>query len=105
MSVQVYGAEKVQVSHLGQRESSRRNCPKTLKTRNWEIGQRIAREWEQVSEEKALGFSLSEACDRFYSDCMARRLSNASLRKYNLLVNELKAAFGKREIGSISLDD
>ena len=27
-----------------------------------------------------------EACDRFYADCVAQRLSNSSLRKYNLLV-------------------
>ena len=63
---------------------------KSLKTRNWETALRIARKWEDKGEEKALGFSVFEACDRFYADCVAQRLSNSFLRKYNLLCNELK---------------
>lgn len=78
---------------------------RSLKTRNWEAAARIVREWDELGKEKALGFSVKEACDRFYADCVAQRLSDSSLRKYNLLCTDLKIVFGSREIGSVSLDD
>jgi hypothetical protein len=77
---------------------------KALKTRNWEASLRIIREWENDGKEKALGMSLSEACERFYADCVARRLSEASLGKYRLLIKEMKEEF-RGTIGGISVDD
>ena len=77
---------------------------KALKTDSWETAQKIIREWENSGKEKAQGMAVAEACERFYADCVARRLSKASLRKYALLTNELKREFGGK-IGSLSLDD
>jgi len=77
---------------------------KALGTRSWEAAARIVREWEDDGKEKALGISVSEACERFYADCVARRLSESSLGKYRLLVAELKREFDGT-IGSVSVDD
>lgn len=51
------------------------------------------REWEDEGKEKALAILTSEACDRFYADCVARRLSESSHGKYRLLMDELKGEF------------
>jgi integrase len=78
---------------------------KSLKTTNWEAAARIVREWETSGAEKVQGLSVSDACDRFRADCVARRLSDSSLRKYALLIDDLKSEFGNKMVGSISLDD
>src|SRR5579862_5440978 len=65
---------------------------KTLDTRNWTRGQEITRDWEiagTVQPKARAGTPVREACDAFLADVEAQRLSDASLKKYRvLLVNE-----------------
>lgn len=77
---------------------------KSLKTLNWDAALRISREWEDAGEEKTLGISVSDACKRFYADCVARRLSESSLAKYRLLTEEFKEMFTGM-MAEVRLDD
>jgi len=61
-------------------------------TRNWQVAQRKAREWE------AQGFAgggktttIQEATEKFIEDAKARNLREATLYKYDLLFRQLKA--------------
>jgi len=61
-------------------------------TRNWDVAQRKAREWE------AQGFAdggkttcVQEATDKFIEDAKARNLRDATLYKYDLLFRQLRA--------------
>jgi integrase/recombinase XerD len=76
---------------------------KSLDLQNWETAQKLIRDWEAGVKEQEVVL-VPEACDRFWADCVARRLSDASLRKYALLTKELKAEF-HCPVGSLSLDD
>jgi integrase len=77
---------------------------KSLKTRNWEAAGKIIREWECSGLESVEGVSVENACERFWSDCVARKLSYSSLRKYALLTKELKGVY-KGSLCSVSLED
>jgi integrase/recombinase XerD len=63
---------------------------KSLKTRNWEAGAKLAREMEEERDER---LSVAEACDQFIAFQRARNLRPPSLYKYELLVKELKEWF------------
>jgi hypothetical protein len=53
---------------------------KALKTRNWEEGLRLAREWEKEGiREKSV--SVNDACDRFIGYQTSRNLRASSLSK------------------------
>jgi len=78
---------------------------RSLKTINWEVALRLVREWESSGQERALGISVSEACERFYADCVARGLSDVSLRKYALLTKDLCRCFNNRTVGELAVDD
>src|SRR5690242_247953 len=61
-------------------------------TRNWQVAQRKAREWE------ARGFadggeltSIQEAAEQFIADAQARNLRDSTLYKYDLLFRQLRA--------------
>jgi integrase len=65
---------------------------KTLDTQNWTRGQEITRDWEiagTVQPKARAGMPVRDACDAFLADVEAQRLSDASLKKYRvLLINE-----------------
>jgi integrase/recombinase XerD len=75
---------------------------RSLDLRSWDAGQKLVRDWEagQSGDE-----TISGACEAFVKDCTARKLSDASIGKYELLIKELKAQFGKRSVRSISLPE
>jgi integrase/recombinase XerD len=75
---------------------------KSLDLRNWEAAQRLVRDWEGGRHEDV---SVNAACDSFLKDCKARKLSDASIGKYELLTTELKEQYGKRSVRSLSLPD
>jgi integrase/recombinase XerD len=76
---------------------------KSLDLRNWEGAQRLVRDWEAGAS--AHSVPLKDACERFQSDCEARKLGSAQLGKYKLLTEDLKKEFPNRLVGSISTDD
>ncbi len=59
-------------------------------TRNWEVAQRRAREWEaQGFADGGKTTSIQEATDKFVEDAKARNLRDATLYKYDLLFRQL----------------
>src|ERR1039457_5307438 len=66
---------------------------RSLKTTNWEVGTRLAREWESegIRESRV---SVADACGRFIEYQTSRNLRTASIGKYALLTKELKEWFG-----------
>jgi integrase len=81
-----------------------RTIRKSLETLNWEAGRNIVKEWEETGVERG-GVTVTEACDKFYSYAQANGAKTATLGKYKLLFNELKAEFGKRAVDSLSVDE
>ena len=57
---------------------------KALNTANWEVGSEIVRAMEIGGPSTAI--QVSEAIERFLSDASARKLSEASLKKYRVLL-------------------
>lgn len=55
--------------------------------RNWEAAQKLIREWETEGESEV---ALGDAVDRFTADREAAKLSDAMMRKYRSVANELK---------------
>ena len=78
---------------------------KSLKTRNWEAGQRTIREWEITGSEKASGIRLGVASERFYADCEARMLKNPTRATYKLLLGRLMDDLGDVKLGRITVED
>jgi integrase/recombinase XerD len=76
---------------------------KSLDVRNWEAAQRIVRTWESRPLGEVL--NVSDAVKRFINDCEARSLKPETLRKYQLMQQELTAQFGRRPIDGISVED
>jgi integrase/recombinase XerD len=61
----------------------------SLKMRDWRRSSEIIRDWEiagTVEPEVRSGTSVREACDAFLADAEAQRLSDASLKKYRVLL-------------------
>ena len=65
---------------------------KTLGIRDWTRAKEITRDWEiagSIKEEPRSGMPVSDACAAFMADVAAQRLSEASLKKYRvLLINQ-----------------
>lgn len=76
---------------------------KSVDLRNWEAAQRLVREWEGGNLKGVEHISIEDACAAFISDCEVRKLSQASIGKYRLLTEELKAEFQGREIASLTV--
>jgi site-specific recombinase XerD len=77
-------------------------------TRNWQVAQRKAREWEAqgfISGGKTT--TIEEATEKFIEDAKARNLREATLYKYDLLFRQLKAfadEYGLIFISDFTLD-
>src|ERR1017187_1779243 len=80
---------------------------KSLDLRDWTRGNEIIRDWEiagTIQPEARAGTPVRDACDAFLADAEAQRLSDASLKKYRvLLINQRKP--GAREKYSPSLTE
>src|SRR5579863_1248855 len=80
---------------------------KTLDLRDWTRASEIIRDWEiarTIQEETRAGMPVLDACDAFMADVEAQRLSEASLKKYRvLLINRRRPE--KRERHSPSLTE
>ena len=67
---------------------------KSLDLRDWTRAKEITRDWEiagSVQQEVPAGMPVAEACAAFLADIEAQRLSDASLKKYRvLLINQRK---------------
>jgi integrase/recombinase XerD len=65
---------------------------KSLGIRNWTLANEILRDWEiagRIQQEARADTPVREACDAFMIDARAQRLSEASLKKYRvLLINQ-----------------
>src|SRR6516164_7751873 len=65
---------------------------KSLDLRDWTRANGIIRDWEiagAIQNEVRTGMPVREACDAFMADAEARQLSDASVKKYRvLLINE-----------------
>jgi integrase/recombinase XerD len=75
---------------------------KSLGIRNWESAQRLVRDWEAGTQAT---IPMNDACERFHADAVARKLGQAQLGKYRLLVGELKQWFGEKVVSSVTVDD
>lgn len=80
-----------------------RNIRKSLDLRNWEAAQRLVRDWEANPSGGAV--TVSDACDKFIADAIARNVSEAMVRKVRNITNELKEALGAVSLRSVSVDD
>src|SRR5579871_994010 len=73
---------------------SGRRVNQSLKLRDWARALQMARDWEidgTIQPAAKAGTLVREACDAFLGDAAARHLSDASLRKYRvLLINQRK---------------
>jgi integrase/recombinase XerD len=76
---------------------------KSLDLRNWEAATKVIRDWEV--EGTAVSVTVSKAVERFQSDRVALKLSEAMLGKYRRVTDEIKALFGDRPMRSVTTDD
>src|SRR5205823_6666111 len=51
------------------------------------------------------GLTVNAACEKFLSDAVARKLSEATLKKINHLLDELKRELGTVSLRSVTVDD
>ena len=70
---------------------------------NWEAANKLIRDWEIHGLEVSV--TIVDVLDRWISDCEARNLAPASLRKYGQLKRELSACWGEKQVRSICVDD
>jgi integrase len=80
-----------------------RNIRKSLDLRNWEAAQKLVRDWEANPSGGAV--TVSDACEKFMADAVARNLSEAMVRKLRHVTNELKDVLGSVSLRSVSVDD
>src|ERR1039458_5949633 len=66
---------------------------KSLDLRNWEAATRLIREWEVHSPAGTL--TVADAAERFIKDCESLKLSEAMIRKYRHVTEEIKQEFGR----------
>lgn len=76
---------------------------KSLDLRNMEAAVRLIREWEIYSPDGTL--TVEEAVERFIADREARKLSEAMIRKYKHVANEMSRELGKLPVRSVKVDD
>lgn len=74
---------------------------RSLDLRSWEAAQKLARDWEVLGE----SVIVKDAVDRFLDDRKTMKLSEAMMRKYNAVAQELKDQFGNLSVNSVSVDD
>jgi integrase/recombinase XerD len=77
---------------------------KTLTVRSREAALTMIREWEIAGRAEAV-VTVEDALDKFIADCEARHLVPSTMKKYRLLVKELKSEFQALPVGKISVDD
>src|ERR1039458_8050256 len=53
---------------------------KSLNLTNWEAANRLMQDWEVFGQKASV--SVTEALERWYTDCQARNLSSETQRKY-----------------------
>lgn len=75
---------------------------KSLDMRNWEAAQKLIREWEAEGD---IAITMNNAVDRFLADRGSMHLSDAMMRKYRSVANELKSQFGPILVRSVTVDD
>jgi integrase/recombinase XerD len=75
---------------------------KSLDLRSWEAAQKLVRDWEASGNASV---SVEQAFQRFIADCQARNLGAETVAKYQLLEREMVAAFGRRPVDSLSVED
>src|ERR1022692_3807218 len=70
---------------------------RTLDIRDWTRAKEITRDWEiagSIQQKAPAGMPVAEACAAFLADAAAQRLSDASLKKYRVvLATRLPAPF------------
>lgn len=76
---------------------------RSLDLTSWEAAARKIRELEIHGEKNSI--SVKEACEKFRADCLARKLSPATIKKYKYILAELEGKFGDSPVRSISIDD
>jgi hypothetical protein len=76
---------------------------RSLNLTNWEAANRLINQWEIHGLEQAA--SVSDATDRWLSDCEARQLKPQSIKKYREIKKELDRTFGKIIVRKASVDD
>lgn len=72
---------------------------KSLELKDWEKAQQRIREWEAVGTDAAQreqNVLIEQACEEFLADAEARRLRESTLKKYRVLLNQLRAFAGDR---------
>jgi integrase/recombinase XerD len=72
---------------------------KSLELRDWEKAQLTIREWEAVGTDtgqRQQSVPIEQACEQFLADAEARRLRESTLKKYRVLLNQLRAFAGDR---------
>jgi site-specific recombinase XerD len=79
---------------------------KSLDLRDWTRAKEITRDWEiagSIQREAPAGMPVTEACVAFLADAAAQRLSEASLKKYRvLLINQRKPENREKHSPSLS---
>lgn len=74
----------------------------SLDIRNWEAAQKLVREWESTGRAEV---TLGDAVDRFLDDRKSMKLSDAMMRKYRNVAEELKRMGETISLRSLSVDD
>ncbi len=67
---------------------------KSLELKDWEKAQQKIREWEAVGTDAAQrqqNVLIEQTCEEFLADAEARRLRESTLKKYRVLLNQLRA--------------
>ncbi len=67
---------------------------RTLDLRDWKRANEIIRDWEiagSIQPEARGGMPVRDACDEFLADAEAQRLSDASLKKYRVLLINIRS--------------
>jgi integrase len=79
------------------------NIRKSLDLTNWEAAQKLVRDWE-IGKPKEIP-KVEEAAERFIADMNARGLTVDTVKKFELLVNELTARFPNWTVDRFTPDD
>lgn len=75
---------------------------RSMGTRDWEVAQAKVRKWEDEQRAADLGtVTLEQAIELFLLDAQARKLSDATLQKYNQIFKHLRVFLTGRNIRSI----
>jgi integrase len=78
---------------------------RSLDVRSWEAAQKKVREWESAGTVTAEIPSVEDATDRFIEDLKSRGLSADTIRKFELLRDEITSLFSGVRVDRITPDD